>query len=89
MVLASHHIIDEILKKWSNVDEVKKEFEKFSKRYPKDTEFQKIFEDYRKCIELKGDLDIIKSKLKELGNIRKIAVSGGTRLPYEDRRRFD
>lgn len=89
MVFASHHIIAEILKNWSNVDATGKEFEKFSARYPNDMEFQKIFGDYKNCIESKGDLDALKSRLKELENIRKIDVSGGTRLPYEDRRRFD
>ncbi len=88
MVLASYHVIKEILKNWPNVDLTMKEFEKLSKRYPKDIEFQKIFEDYKACLNLRGDLDIVKSKLKELENIRRIDVSGGTRLPYEDRRRF-
>ncbi len=88
MVLASHYVIKEILKIWANADLTRKEFEKFAKSYPNDREFQKIFEDYKACVESKGNLDDVKSKLKELENIRRIDVSGGTRLPYEDRRRF-
>lgn len=85
-MLASHYVIEDILKKWDNLDELKEEFAKFSQRYSQDEEFQKIYQEFKK-IKGKKDLKKIKEKLESLRNVRQIDSSGGAKdLPYADRR---
>jgi hypothetical protein len=89
-MLASYHVIEEILKNWKDLEETKKTFEKFSERYPNDDELQKIFSEFQIYLKKKpGSLGKIKQKLQELGNTRKLDSSGGAKdLPYSDRRHF-
>jgi len=84
---ASHYVIEEILKKWGNLDELKREFSKFSRRYPQDEELQKIYREFKRYLKKKEDWEKIKEKLESLKNIRRMDSSGGAEeLPYADRR---
>ena len=89
-MLASYYVINDILDKWGKVDEVEKELEKFSLRYPQDQELLEIYQEFKEGVEKKGDLDKIKGKLENLERVRKIDSSGGSKdLPYSDRRHLN
>jgi len=91
MVTASYYVIKEVSRILEKKDmlEGHEVFEKFSKRYTDDKEFQDIYEKFKEYLD-KNDkriLEDIKSKLKKLGNMRKWQTSGGSgNLWYKDRR---
>lgn len=85
-MLVSHYIIDSILEVWDEPENVRRQFKKFSERYADDTEFVAICEQYFQSSEKKAKLDGAKQRLKELRNSRQLEGSGGTQMPFKDRR---
>jgi len=75
-MVASHYVIEKILGKWTDLRDLKDEFEKFSKRYPDDIEFQKIYNEFKDYLKINTErLDEIKSELEELEKTRRTDVS--------------
>lgn len=87
-MLASHYIFRDILENWDNLKKTRNTFEEFTKRYPNDKELQEVYKEFQDSPSNNEKLQGIKSKLKELQNIRKIENSGGTKLQFSDRRQF-
>ena len=94
MVLASHHVIQEIIDVVDDNDMKKlREFcTKFCKRYPKDDSLQNIIcgesslvEEYILSRE-DAVLEKLKSGLHKLWNVRQLESSGGERLWFKGRR---
>lgn len=81
---ASHYVIEDLLKALETED--KKDevvlFKKFVKRYKDDSELKEIADAFLKS----NDIKKAKAKLNELKSIRGRETSGGTQLPFEDRR---
>lgn len=71
-MVASHYVLEKILAKWGDLEALRDEFEKFSKRYPEDVELQKIHEDFQAYLRLNSDqLRDIKEKLRLLEDSRR------------------
>lgn len=88
-MIADHFVIKEILDVWTNKNELKEKFEKFSKRYPEDDELQVIYKEFKKALKDKRGLAEVRKKLEELCNERIIEdMRGGDTLAFSDRRRF-
>ena len=89
-MLANHFVIEDILKKWGNMQELEKEFEKFSKRYSEDKELQALYKKFKKCQKDKTRLTEIKKELEKLYIKRVMTESAGDAdsLPYASRRYF-
>ncbi|MFH0860136.1 MAG: hypothetical protein V1921_02950 [Candidatus Altiarchaeota archaeon] len=87
-MLVSHYIIDSILEEWDDPDRVRKQMKKFSERYGKDTEFLSACEKFNEALKEKDSnkTEAVKERLKELRNSRQLEGSGGTQLPFKDRR---
>ena len=94
MVLASHHVIRDILEivESGDLKELQDMCTKFCKRYPEDGELHRIIcgvdskiSEYMLSRDKKA-LEDIKAELTELMNIRKMETSGGERLWFKDRR---
>ncbi|HIE34413.1 MAG TPA: hypothetical protein EYP86_04680 [Candidatus Altiarchaeales archaeon] len=91
MITASYYVIKEVSQILEKKDmlEGHEVFEKFSKRYTNDKEFQEIYEKFKEYLN-KNDkriLEDIKTKLKKLGDMRRWQTSGGiSNLWYKDRR---
>jgi predicted RNase H-like nuclease (RuvC/YqgF family) len=85
---ASHYVIEKILSKWDNLEELKEEFGKFSQRYSQDGEFRRIYQEFKETLKKEPkELGKVKRELESLRNTRKMDSSGGTRdLPYSNRR---
>jgi|GEM_PF-2154998 len=49
-MIASHYVIEKILRDWENLELVKEQFEKFAKRYPEDSELQEIYEEFQEYL---------------------------------------
>lgn len=94
MVYASYHVIKDILEiiEEKDLDKLQKECAKFCKRYPNDGELHELIctadSKLSEYIVSKDEkpLEGLKSKLKDLVNIRKIETSGGDKLWFKDRR---
>lgn len=94
MVLASHHVIRDILEavEGSDLEKLEDECLKFCERYPKDDELHRIIcgDDsmLSSYLSSRDDklLERLKSELQELLNVRKIESSGGEKLWFKDRR---
>jgi len=94
MVLASHHVIGDILEiiEGGDLRELRDICTKFCERYPLDEDLRRIICGADSKISeylISRDeriLEDIKSELWELMNIRKMETSGGERLWFKDRR---
>ncbi len=94
MVYASYHVIKDILEiiEEKDLDKLQRECAKFCKRYPNDRELHELIcgldSKLSEYIVSKDEktLEDLKSKLKDLVNIRKIETSGGDKLWFKDRR---
>ena len=49
-MIASHYVIEKILRDWGNIEAVKEQFEKFARRYPEDREFQEVYREFREYL---------------------------------------
>ncbi len=89
-MLATHFVIENILKKWENTQELEREFGKFSERYPEDKELQALYKKFKKCLKDKTRLDEIKKELEKLYTKRAMTEPAGEAdsLPYASRRHF-
>ncbi|MEM4347810.1 MAG: hypothetical protein QW802_04425 [Candidatus Altiarchaeota archaeon] len=88
-MIADHFVIKEILDRWKNKDELREEFEKFSKRYPNDEELQSLYKEFKKLLKQGKNLSKIKKKLEELYKGRIIEdIRGDDTLSFPDRRKF-
>ncbi|RLI89871.1 MAG: hypothetical protein DRO62_00625 [Candidatus Altiarchaeales archaeon] len=75
-MVASHYVIEKILEKWTDLRDLKNEFEKFSKRYPDDIEFQRIYNEFKDYLRINTErLERIRSELEVLEKNRKTEVS--------------
>lgn len=72
-MVASRYVIDKILKRWGNPRGLRDEFEKFSKRYPNDTELQRIYKEFQNYLRINTNKsERIKIKLSRLEENRRI-----------------
>ncbi|HIE34422.1 MAG TPA: hypothetical protein EYP86_04725 [Candidatus Altiarchaeales archaeon] len=80
----SHYVIEKILSRWNNLRMLKREFEKFARRYPDDDEFQEVYKEFNKYLRINSErLERIKEELKILEEKRKqeSSVSGKSMSP--------
>ncbi len=87
-MLASHYVFQSLLLDWDKDEKVKAEFRSFLLRYPKDAELQELakeFDEYLKARDTEKKQKL-KEELLNLVNVRRIESSGGTQLPFKDRR---
>ncbi|MBN2014832.1 MAG: hypothetical protein JW778_06595 [Candidatus Altiarchaeota archaeon] len=69
---ASHYVLEKILAKWGDLNELRDEFEKFSKRYPDDPELQRVYKDFQHYLKLNSEhFGDIKEKLRLLEENRR------------------
>lgn len=91
-MIASHYVVKDIERTFEsgNLDKTGEIFDKFSKRYHKDLELQKIYAEFQEYLinKDKEKLEHIKSRLHELQSIRKFETGGAHGLPLKDRRHF-
>ena len=76
---ASHYVIEKILSKWNNLRLLKREFEKFARRYPDDDEFQEVYMAFNEYLRINSErLEKIKEELRSLEEKRRqeSSVSG-------------
>lgn len=71
-MIASHYVIEEILRNWDDTEIARKEFEKFAKRYPEDKELQEIYNEFIEHLNLSREkLEKIKMKIYKSEDIKK------------------
>lgn len=89
-ILVGHFIIEEMIEAWDDKEKIKDQFKKFVKRYKGDKEFAELSEKFHKALNSAdaNTIDKVKVKLGELKNSRQFDSSGGTHLPFKDRRHF-
>lgn len=91
-MIASHYVIQDISRAFDadDLELTKAIFDKFSSRYHKDMDLQKIYGEFQDYLAKKDTekLQHITSRLRELQGIRKLETSGAQILQLKDRRHF-
>jgi len=91
MVVASHYIFRDVLDLISRdrMDRLEEVCDGYSRRYQDDQEFQQVcgwISRYMHSDKNNGELEHIRDRLQELIKIRRLEVSGGSKLWFVERR---
>lgn len=89
MVRVTHYVLKHIIESMDDIEALRENFDKFSKRYPQDSDFLRIYGEFEKYDQEGGDDAFLKIKedLERLMSVREIGSSGGTEGEiFKDRR---